>query len=129
MLGSPSGTTTGTKLHGTVHQIIDQLVIEERDSGPVERRTAHRQALTRPVLLRPLNDPEKSWQAFSKNVSPHGIGLITHERIELGTIAKLTIYRPAGPPVDLLAECRWCDPFGDDWFLHGWNFINVARTN
>jgi hypothetical protein len=116
-----------TTLQGSLHQVVDQLVAEERECGPGERRSAHRQPFMRPVSVHPRREPGTVWQAFSKNVSSQGLGLVTPHAVEIGTIAKLGIHRTVGPAVHLLAECRWCDTFGDGWFVHGWNFINVAR--
>lgn len=120
---SPSSILTGS-----LDQVLEALVQEERDPGPVERRSAHRQPFMRPVSINTRREDGTVWQAFSKNVSPQGIGLVTPHPVDLGMVAKLAIHRTIGPPVFLLAECRWCDRFGDGWYVHGWNFINVARS-
>jgi hypothetical protein len=103
---------------------VKQLMLEDSEFDQSERRTVHREFLVRPVLLE-LRENNQTIEAFSRNISFMGISLITRSPVLPHSIAKLKIYRLNTEPSLFLAECRWTGPFGGEWNLSGWNFLNV----
>ncbi len=102
--------------------LIDRIVREEVVAAQ-ERRSAHRTSLVRPVLVRMGNG--ECLDSFSKNISAKGIGLIMAKSLPAGTVASLTVHSLKEKPIAIHSELRWCEPFGENWFASGWNFIAV----
>lgn len=103
---------------------VKQLLIEDALFEQNERRTVHREFLVRPALLE-LRDCQKTFEGFTRNISYLGVSVVTRQPILPQAIAKIQIYRLNSAPSIFLAECRWTSPFGDDWNVTGWNFLNV----
>ena len=92
-----------------------------------ELRSSHRENLVFPVSICP-NDEGETINGFSRNVSVSGICVLCDTEIATGERMTLEIYRLHRPePSRVLAECRWCKPFGDEFFASGWQFIGLAR--
>lgn len=103
---------------------IDRLLMEIQRSRFTERRTETRQPFARPVKIHQPHGP--TLNAFSKDLSSQGIGIITDVTFPPHSIATLEIHSMQGAPVVLRGEVRWCDPYGKDWYLVGWKFIGVG---
>jgi hypothetical protein len=99
------------------------LLTKEDVRAVDQRRSSHRIPLVRPVTVKLNGNNERSLIAFSKNISPQGIGLIFEDALPEGTIATLTIHRLKDRYVHIRSELRWSDPFGHGWFLTGWKFL------
>ncbi len=106
---------------------VKQLLIEDALFEQNERRTVHREFLVRPALLE-LRDSQKTFEGFTRNISYLGVSVVTKQPILPKAVAKIQIYRLNSVPSVFLAECRWTSPFGDDWNVTGWNFLNVDTT-
>ena len=119
--------TSESPANPEIKRAVDNLLLEDSNFDRTENRSAHRQHLVRPVDVL-LRESGESVSAFSRNVSATGIGIITHQPIDDGTVAVLTIARLAlGHDTTILAECRWCKPYGKNWYITGWQFINLKR--
>ncbi|MEZ6125986.1 MAG: PilZ domain-containing protein [Planctomycetaceae bacterium] len=103
---------------------IDRLLLEAQRAKYTERRTEPRHVFVRPVRIR-LQDGT-SLQAFAKDISKQGIGVITEFPLSEGTVATLSIHSTQGQPANLKCEVRWCDEFGKGWYLTGWKFLSAA---
>jgi hypothetical protein len=96
----------------------------------LNRRLAKRSPLFRAVTLEDAQGNPK--RAFSRDISPGGIGLLHRHRIPLGT---LVIHIPSsqGPDIVTSVDIRRCEPAGDPWYLSGgefaipWNQESVTR--
>ena len=127
-----------------IKRVIDEILKEDVQYDRSENRSAHRENLVRHVAIElrsSENSPagsdakEQSEEAtdppagFSRNISATGIGLITKFPIEDKAVAVLAIDRLGtdSKPATLLSECRWCRPYGDNWFLSGWLFVSLKR--
>ena len=91
-----------------------------------ELRSVHRERLVCPVNLR-FEDSDEVFHAFSRNISSAGICLITQKHIEDETLATLQIYRLQDTASEIVAESRWCKPFGDHYFMSGWQFVRLPK--
>ena len=119
--------TSESPANPEIKRAVDNLLLEDSNFDRTENRSAHRQHLVRPVDVL-LRESGESVSAFSRNVSATGIGIITHQPIDDGTVAVLTIARLAlDHDTTILAECRWCKPYGENWFITGWQFIGLKR--
>ena len=81
----------------------------------------------RSVIVEVRRPTELTVDGFSRNISASGIGLITKAAIEDRANALLTIERLRGQPYKVLAECRWCRPYGANWHISGWQFMMLKR--
>ena len=123
-----------------IKRVIDEILKEDARYNQSENRTAHRENLVRHVGIEFRQSEQSSADgkedsedelpsAFSRNVSATGIGLVTKSQVEEKAVAVLQIERLGSnaKPANILSECRWCRPYGDNWFLSGWQFINLKR--
>ena len=126
--------TNGPPAKPEIKRVIDDILKEDKRYDQSENRSAHRENLVRHVLIElrqtgPSDGKTKPRSGFSRNVSATGIGLITNFKVEDKSVAVLAIDRlgaNAKPPA-ILSECRWCRPYGEKWFLSGWQFLNLKR--
>ena len=98
--------------------------MEVQRSKFTERRTEPRQPFARPVVIHLPHGP--SIRAFAKDLSSQGIGVITENSFQPGSLATLEIHSMNGDPVLLRSEARWSDAYGKGWFLVGWKFIAIG---
>lgn len=117
-----SGTAPNMDVENAIRDLLDEDAFYDR----TENRSSHREHLVRPVALQIRGSQEKI-VAFSRNVSAAGIGLITDVEIPERSTAVLTVESLQNGPVKLLAQCRWCRPYGKTWRISGWQFINLHR--
>lgn len=109
-----------------IQRAVDDLLRENAHFDRSENRTAIREHLVRPVSVQ-LRDTDETLSAFSRNISATGIGLITDAPISNQKVAVLRVGRIHGPDLFILAECRWCKRYGENWYFSGWQFINLKR--
>ncbi len=104
---------------------ISRLLRENQQERLRQRRSVQRKPFVRPVSIRsgPQLDIQK--QAFSKDLSNMGIGLICDREWDVGTVATLEIHSISGRPVRVRSDVRWSDPFGRGWYLIGWRFLEI----
>ncbi len=118
--------TSGPSANPEIQRTVQELLQENANFDRNENRSAHRDHLVRPVEFQ-SRDGGEIVAAFSRNISATGIGLITQEPVTEHTVSVLKITRLKGNDVIIIAECRWCKPYGENWFLSGWQFLNLKR--
>ena len=109
-----------------IAQVVNALLTEDSNFDRHENRSAHREHLVRPIKVE-IREPEQIINAFSRNISTSGIGIISDTDVAIGTVAVLEIGRLKCPSQKILAECRWSRSYGDNWFISGWQFISLRR--
>ena len=119
-------TTPGSAANPEIQRAVEFLLREESNFDRTDNRSAHRDHLVRPVMV-DFRESDETICAFSRNVSASGIGLITDTVIADRTVATLEIIKLEGNSYSIIAECRWCKPYGLNWHLSGWQFINLKR--
>jgi hypothetical protein len=102
-------------------------VIEDDNRFEKELRSVHRERLVLPVEIK-RGTGEEYVRAFSRNISSEGIALISDLPFEDGERATLTIHQTAKPGSRVVSKCRWCKPFGKNFWVSGWQFMHVPRT-
>lgn len=105
-----------------IGEMVKDLLFEASVFDGGESRASHREPFAGCVSI--TIDGDES-HAFSRNISPTGVGLITAKNIPLSTNATLGIERLDGTTVDVIAKCRWCEEFGRNWYACGWEFQRV----
>ena len=109
---------------GQIRQIVERL-LNEAESHTGERRSAVRKPYFRPVSLAvQQGDQRRSFSCFSRDISPHGVGLLHNMPLEPGEVA-LTIQTESGEGVRLSSEIVWCRSCGEGWFISGARFLGV----
>lgn len=103
-------------------------VMEDDTRFEKELRSVHRERVVLPVEIT-IGVDEEIIHAFSRNVSCEGIALISDRPFESGDSATLAIYRTTKPVASrVVAECKWCKPFGATFWVSGWQFTHVPRN-
>ena len=117
-------TSSMSAANPIVEQLMKDLLKEDFQYVQNDRRSVVREHFVRPVSVTLGN--QESFSAFSRDFSPAGIGLLSERPIKEKESAKLAIYRLKGKPAVVVAECRWCKPYGESWYLSGWQFLRLT---
>ncbi len=104
---------------------IDRLLKERQMFVLRERRSVGRQPFVRPVTIVAARTGQKV-AAFSRDISPHGIAVISKIAWKDSTLATLRIHSLLGDDVELESRVRWTDPFGLGWYVTGWHFLEAT---
>ena len=105
---------------------LDEAALKELlTAANGERREDPRHPLFAPVSLCIMDQPGLLMSAFSREISCSGIGLLHVMPIEKGQVGKVSI-KVEEKQMFMTAECVWCRPVGDGWFLSGWRFVRVS---
>ena len=109
-----------------IERMIKEIV---RDNARHERelRSTHRERLVCPVETKFLEN-EETLSVFSRNISSAGIALITPRPFDERFLTKLEIHRLSKGANQVVAECRWCKPFGKNYWVSGWQFIRLLNN-
>ena len=100
---------------------IEQLFKENQAQLLRERRHAERVPFARPVVIHPCRGQEQ-FHGFTRDISTMGVGVISPVPWEPPTIVALDIHSLHGRDVKFKAESRWCEEYGDGWYLVGFVF-------
>ena len=121
--------SVGTSSDDQLGAWIAELINDSQSFDGMEQRGAARTPLVCAVAIQHTFD-EHSYHAFSRDISADGIGLITSSNVAIDQTANLSISRFDGASLKVAAVCRWCTPYGTDWYLSGWEYrhlIGVRR--
>lgn len=114
-------TTTSPELENLIKEVVKEDCRYVRS----EMRSVHRENLVVPVTIVFKDGGQQP--AFSRNISPAGICLISDEPVTANQTLELEIYRINGKSNRIIAEVRWCKPFGQEYFMSGWKFMHLKR--
>ena len=107
--------------------VVDSLLTSASNFDRYENRSAIREQLIVPVRVE-FCDGDLKMPGFTRNISATGVGLLLPASCNAGDKAVITLERADGKgKFKILAECRWCKPFGESWLFSGWQFIKVQR--
>jgi hypothetical protein len=110
-----------------LERLFRALLTEEQQRLVDDRRAAGRVAFVRPLVIIRGVAHASPIDAFSRNISPLGIGVVSKEPFAMGDVATIEVHRFHSAPSAILAECRWSDTFGSRWFFSGWSFLSIVR--
>ena len=117
-------TKTATKCESKFDPMVQQLKSEEI-LFETDRRFESRDLLVRPVSILLPND-ESNIDCFSRNISPEGICLVTPRAFSDDFEAMILVHRLTGRHYSISSNCKWCEEFGDSWYLSGWKFAEAV---
>ena len=101
-------------------RVIQQLVDEAKPDEYEDRREAARVPFHRPVRII-LNDGATVLSAFSRDISPLGIGVIHDTQLPTGEVV-VEIPRLSGEPLRVPTEIHWCKAVAPGWYSSGGQF-------
>ncbi len=109
-----------------IDRLIKEIVKEDTNYALTEMRSVHRENLVVPVTL--VFSDGSTQHTHSRNISAVGVCLIGTEPVPINELVDLEIYRLKGSPSRIVADPRWCKPFGANYFMSGWKFIQMKRS-
>ena len=108
--------------------LIDEILLENARYKR-ELRSFHREPLVCPVVVYFNEDIIEEQHCVSRNISPAGISLISSFEFDESQIASLDIYRISkSTSARIVAECRWSKPFGERYWMSGWQFLRLQQV-
>jgi hypothetical protein len=114
----------GTLDRKRVREIVHQLLDEARAQELADRRAEMRHPFFAPVDVR--IDDTSHLSAFSREISPLGIGLLHNEPLAPETVT-LRLRGPGGTTLAVQTQILWCRPCGEGWYLSGGRFLQLLE--
>lgn len=108
-----------------IERLIKEIVRDDARYVLTEMRSMHRENLVVPVTMIFADGTRKN--SFSRNISAVGVCLIGKEPIAENQVVDLEIYRLTGKPDRVSADVRWCKPFGKEYYMSGWKFLQLRH--
>jgi hypothetical protein len=90
-----------------------------------DQRVSQRHPFFRPVTITIGGNGGTKFPAFSRDISPAGIGLLHSMPLDPGRLT-LSIPWTAGHPLDVRTDLRWCAPAAEGWYLSGGRFVPLV---
>lgn len=100
---------------------IQQLLKENETQLLCERRVADRTPFVRPAVIRSMRGDEVI-HGFTRDISSLGVGIVCPRPWKPPAIVNLEIHSLKTKQLKFKAEARWCDHYGDGWYLIGFVF-------
>ena len=119
MSGSYTAADEALELLDAMDVLFNQTKVRE------ERRGELRVPFFRPLSITFPGDSPRTVTAFSRDLSPTGIGLVHCAPIETGE-AVVTVPVTEDESLSFWTEIRWVQPLGEDWYISGGRFLRVA---
>jgi hypothetical protein len=110
-----------------LERVFKSLMNEEQQRAIDDRRASVRLPFVRPLAIKMRSESKQVIEAFSRNISTLGIGVVSKEAFKMGDLALIEIHRFNREPSVVLSECRWADSFGSKWYFSGWVFLSLIR--
>lgn len=108
-----------------IERLIKEIVKDDARYVLTEMRSMHRENLVVPVTMIFADGTRQ--HSFSRNISAVGVCLIGKEPVPDNQVVELEIYRLNGKPDRVSADVRWCKPFGKEYYMSGWKFLQVKH--
>ena len=110
----------------TIQSVVNLLKDNERELLQ-ERRAVDRKPFVRPVVIVAGKNRDEIHDAFSRDLSPLGMGLVSRINWADQTIASLQIDTLRGKTLSLRSITCWTKPYGTGWYITGWKFSGEER--
>lgn len=101
---------------------VYEILREARASQKHEYRETVRYSFFRPVTI---CVGQKTYSAFSREVSECGIGLLHSAELQTGMV-EVTIPTEQGYSVRIRTQLLWCQPCGEGWNISGGEFREIV---
>jgi len=99
------------------------------DQSNAEKRRATRMTVTAKITAHILEKGHatRSYSALARDISLTGIGLLQGVHVEQGQEVLLTLVRPHGPPLRVVAKAMHCRALADGLLAVGMEFVQVLQ--
>lgn len=108
--------------------LIQQCVNEADASAASNRRLHKRVPFFRAIKITAEDAEQDELTAFSRDISPSGIGLLHRSALSEG-LTNIGISTPNGGQFDLTCDVQWCTPVRDDWHFSGARFTELSMRH
>ena len=105
---------------------VRKLKHDARESN-AERRSHGRTPLFKPVILRMGEDFSVRHAAFTRDISPTGVGLLHSFPIEPAEVM-LTTQLHNRETIELIVDVTWCMSCGEGWYISGGAFNRLVES-
>lgn len=111
-----------------IQRVVNDILLEN-SRYKRELRSFHREVLVCPVIVSFSESMDVDAQhCVSRNISAAGISIISSVEFPASLKAMMEIYRlKKTQNHQIHAECRWCKPFGDMYWMSGWRFLRLQK--
>ena len=114
--------SAGTFLRLSAYQVTSLLFAVVR--GEASKRLQQRHPCFHPVTITTDGGTGTKLSAFSRDISPTGIGLLHSMPLNTGRVI-LHVPSAGGHDLDISAEVRWCAPASEEWYVSGGRFVRL----
>jgi len=108
----------------TLRQTVRRMIYDAKQADD-ERRRNGRYPYFQPVMIQ-LKDSPELYSAFTRDVSPSGIGLLHWMPIHPQPMTVITSLGD-GTDLRLSVKVAWCVPCGEGWYISGGRFMDVEQ--
>ena len=122
MVFLPTSPTIDAPRSAELTHWVDELVQASRAYDGPEFRSARREPLVCFVEIY-SQAREHHVDGFTRKISPGGVGVITSTACRPNTHGQLAIHRFDGTSMRVASLCLWSQPYGEQWYLSGWEFV------
>jgi hypothetical protein len=120
-----SASAAGNAETAALRDKIEHLMAQARADDQMDRRGAARYPFFRPATLHSDQVELGPHQAFTRELSTSGIGLLHNVPLEPGAHS-VAIHFEQGESYSFPTEILWSRPCGGGWFLSGGKFLFPA---
>ena len=113
------------RMHSSTDQVLERCVQEAAHAAASDRRLQRRYPFFRPITISTDVDERTKLSAFSRDISPAGVGLLHGVPLSPGRVG-LKIPLTTRHQLDVSAEIGWCAPAGEGWYLSGGRFLRLS---
>ena len=106
-----------------VESLLGEIQVEQTRFDR-DLRSAKREKVVLPVCI---DGDNIKVSGVIRDLSSTGACIIAEREFDEHDKASIEIFRLNGEPKRILSECRWCKPFGDNFWLSGWQFVTVEK--
>lgn len=102
-----------------------QKLFKDRDTENLrlrDRRTEKRRPFVRPVWITFGPGRRDIHEAFAQDISEKGIAVVGQTDVSERTTGWISVSLISCKLVTVRCRAKWTEPFGDGWFLTGWEF-------
>jgi len=112
-------------MHATTHEAVERCLQEAAVEAASDRRLLQRVPFFRPVTLTEHGGDGTTAQAFSRDISPGGIGLL-HRMPLASDRVTLEIPFTRRRQLTVTTQVRWCAPAGAGFYFSGGEFAPLS---
>jgi hypothetical protein len=107
-----------------VREAINRVLERARGTRGEELREAVRSPFFGPVSISQSGEEVPRFSAFTRDISPFGIGLLHIMPLKPGQVV-ISLRSALGEELLLRTQITWCESAGEGWYISGGRFLDV----